>query len=227
MDAVPAAIKGLRPGQMGVVVLGRVIMGDIAVTQVDLIQRGFLTVEETTDHDDWRLTLVTGTGAKQKLGGALLDYEKRLLDGLSENGGESRLSSLAARFGKALDETRKVLVRDAVHQGWLRHLRHDQRTAGAEELAGHVRSFRRDLRRLVADGDQRALSGQLLPYALRFGLLSDQATPLVRFTQAWVRAFVDLPGWAPPKPVRPEYVSDQPLFGEVPPGAGTGWLPGC
>ena len=106
MDAVPAAIEGLRPGQTGVVVLGRVIMGDIAVTLVDLIQRGFLTVEETTDHGDWRLTLVTGTGTKkQKLGGVLLDYEKRLLDGLSEDGGESRLSSLAARFGKALDET--------------------------------------------------------------------------------------------------------------------------
>jgi len=232
MDAVPAAIEGLRPGQTGVVVLGRVIMGDIAVTLVDLIQRGFLTVEETTDHGDWRLTLATGTGtSKQKLGGVLLDYEKRLLGGLSEDGGESRLSSLAARFGKALDETRKVLIRDAVHQGWLRHLRHDQRTAEAEELAGHVRFFRRDLRRLVADGDQRALSGQLLPYALRFGLLSDQGTPLVRFTQAWVGAFADLPGWTPPKPVRPEYGSDQPLFGQVPPGAGTmgamGWLPGC
>ena len=40
MDAVPAAIEGLRPGQTGVVVLGRVIMGDIAVTLVDLIQAG-------------------------------------------------------------------------------------------------------------------------------------------------------------------------------------------
>ncbi len=230
MDAVPTAIEGLRPGQTGVVILGRVIMGDIAVTLVDLIQRGFLTVEETTDHGDWQLTLVTATPTSQRQR-TLLDYEKRLLDGLSADG-ESRVSSLAARFGKALDETRKVLIRDAVHQGWLRHLRHDQRTAEAEELAGHVRFFRRDLRRLVADGDQRALSGQLLPYALRFGLMSDQQAPLVRFTQAWVRAFADLPGWAPPPPTRPEYGSDQPLFGEVPPGAGMlmmgsmGWLPG-
>jgi hypothetical protein len=231
MDTVPAVIEGLRPGQTGVVVLGRVIMGDIAVTLVDLIQRGFLTVEETTDRSDWRLTLVPGTGANRKLGGALLDYEKRLLDGLSGDAGESRLSSLTDRFGKVLDETRRALIRDAAHRGWLRHLHHGQRSAKGEELAGHVRSFRRDLRRLVADGDQRALSGQLLPYALRFGLLSDQGTPLVRFAQAWVRAFADLPGWAPPKPVRPEYVSDQPLFGQVPPGAGMiasmGWLPWC
>jgi hypothetical protein len=234
MDAVPAALEGLRAGQMGVVVLGRVIMGDIAVTLVDLIQRELLTVEEITDGGDWLLTLVAGTATRQKHG-ALLHYERRLLNGLSEGGGESRLSSLADRFGKVLDETRKVLIRDAAHRGWLRHLRHDQRTTKGEELAGHVRSFRRDLRRLVAEGDQSALSGQLLPYALRFGLLSDQQVPLVRFAHAWVRAFADLPGWAPPTPTRPENGSDQPLFADVSriPGAGLGawgamgWLPGC
>jgi hypothetical protein len=234
MDDVPAALEGLRAGQTGVIVLGRVIMGDIAVTLVDLIQRELLTVEETADGHDWLLTLVTGTATRQKHG-ALLDYEKRLLDGLSEDGGESRLSSLADRFGDVLDETRKLLIRDAARQGWLRHLRHDQRTAKGEELAGQVRSFRRDLRGLVAEGDQRALSGQRLPYALRFGLLSDQQAPLVRFAQAWVRAFADLPGWAPLKPTRPEYGSDQPLFADVSgiPGAGLGvWgaigrLSGC
>jgi hypothetical protein len=173
MGEVPAALDGLHPGQTGVVVLGRVIMGDIAVTLVNLIQKEVLTVEESMDQGDWLLTVTPGTATKQKHG-ALLDYEKRLLDGLLADGGESHLSSLAGQFGKVLDETRKDLIRDAVHQGWLRHLHHDQRTAKGEELAGHVRSFRRDLRRLVSEGDQRALSGQLMPYALRFGLLSDQ-----------------------------------------------------
>jgi hypothetical protein len=56
MDGVPAALEGLRAGQTGVVVLGRVIMGDIAVTLVDLIQRELLTVEETADGGDWLLT---------------------------------------------------------------------------------------------------------------------------------------------------------------------------
>jgi hypothetical protein len=221
MDGVPAVLEGVRAGQTGVVVLGRVIMGDIAVTLVDLIQRELLTVEETADGGDWLLTRLAGTVSRQKHG-TLFDYEKRLLDGLSE-GGESRLSSLADRFEKVLDETRKVLIREAVHQGWLRHLRHDQRTPKGEELAAHVRSFRRDLRRLVAAGDQRTLSGQLLPYALRFGLLSDeQATP-VRFAQAWVRASANLPGWAPPKPTRPEYGSDQPLFADVSRIPGAEW----
>jgi hypothetical protein len=102
-------------------------MGDVAVTLVDLIQRGLLAVEETADGGDWLLTPLGGTAPRQKHG-ALLDYEKRLLDGLSEGGGESRLSSLADRFEKVLDETRKVLIREAAHQGWLRNLRHDQRT---------------------------------------------------------------------------------------------------
>ena len=219
MDAVPVALKGLRAGQTGVVVLGRVIMGDIAVTLVDLIQRELLTVRETADGGDWLLTLTAGTAARRRPD-ALLDYEKRLLDGLSQDGGDSRLSSLAGRFPKVLEETRKLLVREAAHRGWLRHLHHDQRTPEGEELAEHVRSFRRDLRRLVAGGDQAAISGQLLPYALRFGLLSDEQVPLVRFTHTWVRAFAHLPGWAPPQPKRPEYGNDQPLFGKVPPGAG-------
>jgi hypothetical protein len=233
MDAVPAAVEGLRAGQTGVVVLGRVIMGDIAVTLVDLAWRELLTVEETADGGDWLLTVVAGTVTRQR-NRALLGYEQRLLDGLSEDGAESRLSSLADRFGKVLDETRRVLIRDAAHQGWLRHLHHDQRTAKGEELAGHVRSFRRDLRRLVAEGNQTVLSGQLLPYALRFGLLSDGQEPLVGFAHAWARAFADLPGWAPPKPTPREYGNDQPLFADVGriPGAGLGamsamgWLPG-
>jgi hypothetical protein len=144
MDAVPAALEGLRAGQTGVVVLGRVIMGDIAVTLVDLIQRELLIVEEPADGGDWLLTLAAGTAARRKHG-ALLDYEKRLLDGLGEGGGGSRLSSLADGFGRVLDETRKALIREAAHQGWLRHLHHDQRTPKGEELAGHVRSFRQPL----------------------------------------------------------------------------------
>jgi hypothetical protein len=53
-----------------------VIMGDIAVTLVDLIQRGLLAVEETADGGDWLLTPLGGTAPRQKHG-ALLDYEKR------------------------------------------------------------------------------------------------------------------------------------------------------
>jgi hypothetical protein len=46
---IPASLKGLKPGEISLVVLGRVVMGDIAVTLVDLSQRGLLQVGETED----------------------------------------------------------------------------------------------------------------------------------------------------------------------------------
>jgi len=39
----------MRPGQLNLLVLRRVIMGDIAVTAVDLALRGYVSVEESAD----------------------------------------------------------------------------------------------------------------------------------------------------------------------------------
>ena len=118
----------------------------------------------------------------------LLGYEKRLLDGLAEAGGSpARLSALPNGFGRALDETRGALVREAVRQGWLRRLHHGRRSPKGEDLARQVRFFRRDLRRLKADGDQEFLTGVLLPYALHFGLMTDAQLPLARFARDWVK----------------------------------------
>ena len=103
---------------------------------------GFPGPGEPADHGDWLLTPMVKSAARQQHG-PVRDYEQRLLDGLTKGGGESHPSSLADSFGKVLDETRKALIHDAVRQGWLRHLRHGQRTAKGEELAGHLRSFRR------------------------------------------------------------------------------------
>jgi hypothetical protein len=226
MSYIPAAPAGLRAGQTGIVILGRVAMGDIAATLVDLILRELLTAEETAGGGDWLLA-VTGPAAQQGREG-LAGYEKRLLEGLGEAGSETRLSSLVGEFGKTLGETRKILIRDAAHRRWIQHLHHDRRTAKGGELAGQVLSFRRDLRRLVARGDQTVLAGTLLPFALRFGLLSQDHAPLVRFAHAWVRTFADVPGWVPPRPARPESGNDQPLFADIGkiPGAGLWWAAG-
>jgi hypothetical protein len=211
-----AGVPGeLRAGQLGVIVIGRVIMGDIAVTLVDLAQRKLLTVSETGGDGDWLLSPSAGV-AKGRQQSPLLGYEKRLLDGLIDVGAPSRLSALASGFGKALDDTREALVREAVHQGWLRHMHHDQRTREGDDLALQVRSFSRDLRRLKADGGKEALAGALLPYALHFGLIPDEQTPLARFAHAWVRVFVGQPGWAPPKPKRAEF--DDPIAPATDPG---------
>jgi hypothetical protein len=45
----------------------------------------------------------------------------------------------------------------------------------------------------------------MLPYALHFSLVSDDAAPLARFAHAWVKAFGELPGWRPPKPPKATY----------------------
>ncbi len=190
-------------------------MGDIAVTLVDLAQWKLLTVSEAQDDGDWLLSPSAGA-VSGRLPSRLLGYEKQLLDGLTGVGVPVCLSALASRFGPALDDTREALVHEAVHQGWLRHLHHDQRTPRGEDLARQVRTFRRDLRRLKADGDQEALAGDLLPYALHLGLLSDDQSPLPRFARAWVRVFFGAPGWAPPEPTRAEF--DDPIAPATDPG---------
>jgi hypothetical protein len=142
--AVPAVPGGLRAGQLGVIVIGRVIMGDIAVTLADLAQRELLTIDEAGDDRDWLLG-PSAAAASGQTRSHLLGYEKRLLDGLAEAGAPARLSALPNGFGRALDETRGALVREAVRQGWLRRLHHGRRSPKGEDLARQVRFFRRDL----------------------------------------------------------------------------------
>jgi len=80
---VPGAPGGLRAGQLGVIVIGRVIMGDIAVTLADLAQRKLLIVSETGGDGDWLLSPSAGI-APDREQSPLLGYEKRLLDALTE-----------------------------------------------------------------------------------------------------------------------------------------------
>jgi hypothetical protein len=179
-----------------VVALGRVIMGDIAVSLVDLAVRGLLVIGESApDAGDWRLASVLAPAPGHRLD-AVLPYERALLDGLAGDGGPADLASVRDRVPALCDKVRSELVREAVHRGWLRHLHHDQRTAKGEELAQRIRSFQRDLRGYVSS-QGGAMPDQLLPYALHFGLAAPAAQPLARFAHAWVAAFGALPGWQP------------------------------
>lgn len=53
MDAaeLPVPPGGVRPGHLGVVTSGRVVLGDIAATAVDLSLRGWLEIESTGGED--------------------------------------------------------------------------------------------------------------------------------------------------------------------------------
>ena len=213
---IPASLKGLKPGEISLVVLGRVIMGDIAVTLVDLAQRDLLRVEETDDGADWLLSPLHRVSAPR----GIAEYEIKLLEQLADRGQIVRLSSLAAGFGQDLGKVRHALEHEVAAQGWVKRLRHDQRTPKGEELVRHVRSFQRELRKFKSDGGEETVGGTLLPFALRFGLVSSDQLPLARLARDWVRTFADLPGWRPVQPERPVYDTYGPMFPEAPPGAG-------
>jgi hypothetical protein len=55
----------VRPGQLSVLMLGRVIMGDIAVTMVDLAIRKLARVEEAQD-GDWLVSSLLASAPRQR-----------------------------------------------------------------------------------------------------------------------------------------------------------------
>src|ERR1700723_3310772 len=128
---IPAALKGLKPGEISLVVLGRVVMGDIAVTLVDLAQRDLLRVEETDDGADWLLSPLHGISVRR----AIVEYETKLLEQVAGRGEIVRLSYLATGLGQGLGKVRRALEHEVVAQRWVRRLHHDQRTPKGEELA--------------------------------------------------------------------------------------------
>lgn len=75
-DQQPGAPDGVLPGQLGIIMLGRVIMGDIAVTLVDLALRQVVRVEEDLA-SGWLVS-----GRKSPRSAMLADYEKALVHAL-------------------------------------------------------------------------------------------------------------------------------------------------
>jgi hypothetical protein len=209
---LPQVPEGLRAGQLGVIMLGQVVMGDIAVTLVDLAQRNWLKVEEADG--DWRLTPQTAPSAG-RAPQDLLRYEEILLNSLSAEGQTCRLALLGPAMGHRLDDVRTALVKEAVRRGWLRHVHHNMATEAGNELAERIRSFRGELAKLAASHDDRALEGKLAAYALHFGMLAPDATPLARFAQAWVGRFKEMVSWSAHQPRGSSYgASGQGMFGD-------------
>lgn len=205
--------QGLRPGMLGLLLVRRVIMGDIAATIVDLAEQGFVAVDETDS--GWSVRVVpTRTPVKRQQ--ALLAYERTLLAELPlPPAGQPApaLPALAATLGPGLNRVRAEIVKAAVHQGWVHRWSHDQLTDDGKGFVTQVSAFERRLRELSGDtaaeglsDDSGAgeLSGALLPYALRFQLVSRDRIPLAAFAADWAEAFTDLPGWRPPGYKRPE-----------------------
>jgi hypothetical protein len=210
------AVPGkLRPGQMSIVMLGRVIIGDIAVTLVDLAERGRVELTEVaqaqaqdgdsedgvTANADWtihvpsrpRATTQTASSIRPR---SIVPFEQTLLDGLSGYAQPTPIEVVAGGFGYVLDKVRADLIREAVHQGWLRRWQHDQRTPEGDQLARKLRAFRSELRQLKAEHGEHALISDWLPFAVHFGLVSPERIALARFARAWDDAFSDVKGWS-------------------------------
>jgi hypothetical protein len=197
---------GLRPGQLSLLVLRRVIMGDIAVTIIDLAQRGVLAVAE--QEDGWHVRVRPGEAAGRGQP-ELLAYERELLAALpmpADAASVPSLTSLAATVGSRLDGVRAELEREAVHRGWVHHWHHGDLTESGEALVAELGRFGRKLGQLKAESGEQALVGEgLLPYALRFHLVARDLVPLARAAAAWSEAFAGLPGWKAPDYKHPEY----------------------
>lgn len=192
-----SAPAGLRPGQLGVILIGHVIMGDIAVTLVDLAMRNLVRVEASrgpSGDETWLVGSIVGATSRHQPS-SLLGYERRLLDAVSDPTRAWSLAALPPDLPSVLIKVRTALAGETVRQGWLRRLRHNKRTTEGDELAREIRSFYRSLKARKSANGESALTGGLLPYALRFGLLSRDQIPLAQFAQAWVEACADLPGW--------------------------------
>lgn len=199
---------GIRPGQLNLLVIRRVIIGDIAVTVVDLALRGLVSVEESAD--GWRvrpwLAAPSRTGQR-----SLPGYERELLAGLTGRDPAPRLPDLALSLGPTLARVRAGLLREAVREGWIRRLHRHELTRKGERLLTALGPFERQLRRLKAESGEQALTGNLLPYALHYALVSRDQVPLARFAAGWVQAFGDLDGWAAAPRPRPGF-SDRGMY---------------
>jgi hypothetical protein len=195
---LPPPPDGLLPAQLGVVLLGRPVLGHAAATLVDLAERGFLQVTEDSSNG-WQLERLPTTHTPKSM--QLASFEDGLLTCVPARGAVL-LIELANEGAFALQRFAHHVVHDAVHHGWLRHLHHRQRTPEGERLLAEIRAYRTTLRKASADED--GPSGRL-PYALTFGLPNSDRLPLARFADKFVRACSDLPGWKRPEPIRPGF----------------------
>jgi uncharacterized protein (TIGR04222 family) len=106
----------VRPGQVGTLVDEVANTLDVTATIIDLAVRGYLRIEEIPKKGwfgkpDWRLH-------KLKDDDGLLPFEKKLFNGLFEDGEEVELSELKRKFATRLREVQNALYDDAVKAGW-------------------------------------------------------------------------------------------------------------
>lgn len=110
--------EGLRPGQVGTLIDEEANTLDVSATIVDLAVRRFLVIEEIPKKwllgkADWNLRRLP-----EPEGDELLPYERKLLDGLFEDGDQVELSDLRKKFAGRLQKVKDALYTDLVRRKW-------------------------------------------------------------------------------------------------------------
>lgn len=110
--------EGLRPGQVGTLVDEVANTLDVSATIVDLAVRKYLVIEEIPKtwllgKADWNLRRLPEPADDK-----LLPYEKKLLDGLFEDGDQVELSALRKKFAERLIKVKDALYNDMVSRKW-------------------------------------------------------------------------------------------------------------
>jgi hypothetical protein len=148
--------RDLRPAQLGIILIGRVIVGHLGATLADLCARGFLRIEEVPDDDGAQWLLTDLRGQDPSPGVPPLPFEMTLLDGLFGPQARVRLVGIGGELVPALNRVRAELGRDAIRNGWLRRWRRDQRTEQGEQLFRQIQGFRQELRARALSGAETA-----------------------------------------------------------------------
>jgi uncharacterized membrane protein YgcG len=107
----------LRPGEIGTLADFHANPLDVTATIVDLAVRKYLVIEEVPAKSRWQSTDWKLTKLKEP-DDELKKYEKQLLDGLFRSGSEVQLSDLKYEFSARMNKVEKLLMDDAMAQGW-------------------------------------------------------------------------------------------------------------
>ncbi|MHB1008826.1 MAG: DUF2207 family protein [Propionibacteriaceae bacterium] len=107
-------VDDVRPGHVGTIVDEHVDPLDVIGTILDLAVRGHLLITQlpaVKGLTDWTLTRRTGSDE-------LLPFETRLLDVIAPEGGQTRVSELAAGVIPAIAAVQSDLYDEVVSRGW-------------------------------------------------------------------------------------------------------------
>ncbi|MGI8457272.1 MAG: DUF2207 family protein [Propionibacteriaceae bacterium] len=111
-------VGDVRPGHVGTVADERVDPIDVTATLLDLAVRGHLLITELPRASefapvDWMLTRQPGVDPS-----TLRPFEAKLLDGVTVDGDEVRVSAIANRVQGAMGDVQSALYDEMVEHGW-------------------------------------------------------------------------------------------------------------